>query len=186
MAVTGGGAICSPTTFPDMKNVLNLQEVIGVPDERMGEEICAFVRLHDKSGKIDRDTIKQYCKVLNYWLDPPHLRPTDLHGVPDKLLIFSISNTSSKDMREFFNWFDDVVESEAAEEEAELTTSSEEAEQLSSSEWMEGRERISKRSPLFKAEVSQVISLLVAELRRNKISSASLSSFRVDDRGLTA
>ncbi|GBP04636.1 hypothetical protein EVAR_101568_1 [Eumeta japonica] len=77
-----------------------------------------------------------------------------------------------------------MVESEAAEEEAELTTSSEEAEQLSSSEWMEGRERISK-PPLFKAEVSQVISL-VAELRRNKISSASLSSFRVDDRGLTS
>lgn len=28
----------------------------------MGEEICAFIRLHDHNATIDRETVKQYCK----------------------------------------------------------------------------------------------------------------------------
>lgn len=33
-----------------------------MPDERMGEEICAFIRMHDKSVPMNRDIVKEYCK----------------------------------------------------------------------------------------------------------------------------
>lgn len=36
--------------------------VIGVPDERMGEECCAFVRLQDGITTITRDEMKEYAK----------------------------------------------------------------------------------------------------------------------------
>lgn len=35
--------------------------VIGVPDERMGEELCAFIRVHEGSS-LSADTLKTYCK----------------------------------------------------------------------------------------------------------------------------
>lgn len=37
-------------------------KVIGVPDERMGEEVCAFVRLRENAGQITRDVLKEFCK----------------------------------------------------------------------------------------------------------------------------
>uniref|UniRef100_W8B701 Medium-chain acyl-CoA ligase ACSF2, mitochondrial n=1 Tax=Ceratitis capitata TaxID=7213 RepID=W8B701_CERCA len=36
--------------------------VVGVPCERLGEELCAFVRLQDGVTKISRDEIKEFCK----------------------------------------------------------------------------------------------------------------------------
>ncbi|XP_023301666.2 medium-chain acyl-CoA ligase ACSF2, mitochondrial [Lucilia cuprina] len=64
MIIRGGENI-----FPkEIEDFLNAHDdilethVIGVPDERMGEEICAFIRMHDSTSKIDRETVKQYCK----------------------------------------------------------------------------------------------------------------------------
>lgn len=37
-------------------------QVIGVPCERMGEEVCAFVRLRDSLPNISRDDIKEFCQ----------------------------------------------------------------------------------------------------------------------------
>lgn len=34
--------------------------MIGVPDERLGEELCAFVRLQDNTKAITRDTLKEF------------------------------------------------------------------------------------------------------------------------------
>lgn len=39
-----------------------INQVIGVPDERMGEECCAFVRLQDGITTITRDEMKEYAK----------------------------------------------------------------------------------------------------------------------------
>lgn len=36
--------------------------MIGVPDERMGEEVCAFLRLCDSTKEITRETLKEFCK----------------------------------------------------------------------------------------------------------------------------
>uniref|UniRef100_A0A182TA62 Medium-chain acyl-CoA ligase ACSF2, mitochondrial n=1 Tax=Anopheles maculatus TaxID=74869 RepID=A0A182TA62_9DIPT len=48
---------------------------IGVPDERTGEELCAFVRLKDSSDTIDRDEIKRYCEgKLAYYKVPKYVR----------------------------------------------------------------------------------------------------------------
>lgn len=35
--------------------------VIGVPDERLGEELCAFVRIHEGSV-LNEETLKDHCK----------------------------------------------------------------------------------------------------------------------------
>jgi acyl-CoA synthetase (AMP-forming)/AMP-acid ligase II len=36
-------------------------QVIGVPDSRLGEEVCACIRLMD-GAKLTADQVKQYCK----------------------------------------------------------------------------------------------------------------------------
>nr|XP_036225303.1 medium-chain acyl-CoA ligase ACSF2, mitochondrial-like [Bactrocera oleae] len=45
-------------THPDICET----HVIGVPCERMGEELCAFVRLHDGHQQISRQAIKEFCQ----------------------------------------------------------------------------------------------------------------------------
>ncbi|XP_050079094.1 medium-chain acyl-CoA ligase ACSF2, mitochondrial [Anopheles maculipalpis] len=48
---------------------------IGVPDERTGEELCAFIRLKDASDTIDREEIKRFCEgKLAYYKVPKHVR----------------------------------------------------------------------------------------------------------------
>lgn len=39
----------------------SLIQVIGVPDERKGEEICAWVKVLDKT-KVTEDDIRNFCK----------------------------------------------------------------------------------------------------------------------------
>ncbi|CAG2165288.1 unnamed protein product [Oppiella nova] len=37
--------------------------VCGVPDDRMGEEVCAWIKLNDNPGdKLNDQEVKQYCK----------------------------------------------------------------------------------------------------------------------------
>nr|XP_029709379.1 acyl-CoA synthetase family member 2, mitochondrial-like [Aedes albopictus] len=45
-------------THPDVREV----HCVGVPDDRMGEEMCAFVRLHSDRTKLDRAQVKEFCK----------------------------------------------------------------------------------------------------------------------------
>ncbi|XP_053677087.1 medium-chain acyl-CoA ligase ACSF2, mitochondrial [Anopheles nili] len=48
---------------------------IGVPDERTGEELCAYVRLKDPSETINREEIKRYCEgKLAYYKVPKFVR----------------------------------------------------------------------------------------------------------------
>lgn len=35
---------------------------IGIPDERMGEEVGAFIRLKESSKNLTRDEVKEFCK----------------------------------------------------------------------------------------------------------------------------
>ncbi|XP_058056949.1 medium-chain acyl-CoA ligase ACSF2, mitochondrial [Anopheles bellator] len=48
---------------------------VGVPDERLGEELCAYVRLKDPSERIDREEVRQYCEgKLAYYKVPRYVR----------------------------------------------------------------------------------------------------------------
>lgn len=38
-------------------------QIVGVPDERYGEVVCAWVRLHESAeGKLTEEQIKEWCK----------------------------------------------------------------------------------------------------------------------------
>ncbi|XP_067623666.1 medium-chain acyl-CoA ligase ACSF2, mitochondrial-like [Eurosta solidaginis] len=52
--------------------------VIGVPDERMGEQLCAFVRLQDGIDSITRDEVKEFAKgKIAHFKVPLHIIPLD-------------------------------------------------------------------------------------------------------------
>ena len=39
-------------------------QVVGVPDERLGEEVCACVRLKEVVREFDKQELIEFCKVL--------------------------------------------------------------------------------------------------------------------------
>ena len=60
-----GGENLFPREIEDFLNTHpNVLEthVIGIPDERMGEEVGAFIRLKDDSKTLSREDIKNFCK----------------------------------------------------------------------------------------------------------------------------
>ncbi len=42
---------------PDVEDV----QVVGVPDERYGEELCAWVRMRNGAGPLDSDAVREFC-----------------------------------------------------------------------------------------------------------------------------
>ncbi|XP_055837759.1 medium-chain acyl-CoA ligase ACSF2, mitochondrial isoform X2 [Episyrphus balteatus] len=55
-------------------NILEIH-VIGVDDKRLGEEVCAYVRLHDDTKTITREDLKTFCKgKLSYFKIPKYIR----------------------------------------------------------------------------------------------------------------
>ena len=51
-------------THPDIEDV----QVVGVPDERYGEELCAWVKLRDGAGALDADAVREFAtgKLAHY------------------------------------------------------------------------------------------------------------------------
>jgi len=51
-------------THPDVEDV----QVVGVPDERYGEELCAWVRMRDGAGPLDADGVRAFAtgKLAHY------------------------------------------------------------------------------------------------------------------------
>jgi fatty-acyl-CoA synthase len=37
-------------------------KVIGVPDERQGEEVCAWIKLRNKDSKVTVEEMRKFCK----------------------------------------------------------------------------------------------------------------------------
>lgn len=37
-------------------------QVVGVPDQRKGEEICAWVQLANPNAKVTEEELRQFCK----------------------------------------------------------------------------------------------------------------------------
>lgn len=76
--VIRGGENIYPKEVEDYLNTYpKILEVhcIGVPDERTGEELCAYVRLKDPEETIDREEIKRYCEgKLAYYKVPKYVR----------------------------------------------------------------------------------------------------------------
>ena len=44
-------------THPDIADV----QVIGVPDQRYGEELCAWIRMRDGATELDADAVREFC-----------------------------------------------------------------------------------------------------------------------------
>jgi fatty-acyl-CoA synthase len=60
-------------THPDIVDA----QVIGVPDERFGEELCAWVRLKD-GASLDADALRAFCQgKLAHYKIPRYVRVTD-------------------------------------------------------------------------------------------------------------
>ncbi|XP_055692886.1 medium-chain acyl-CoA ligase ACSF2, mitochondrial-like [Lutzomyia longipalpis] len=52
--------------------------VVGVPDERLGEELCAFVRLRDGVQTLSLEEVKEFCHgKISYFKIPRYLRIVD-------------------------------------------------------------------------------------------------------------
>ncbi len=50
-------------------------QVVGVPDDRYGEEVCAFVILRDPAGTLSVDELTEFCRGrLAHFKTPRHLR----------------------------------------------------------------------------------------------------------------
>ncbi|XP_058447932.1 medium-chain acyl-CoA ligase ACSF2, mitochondrial isoform X2 [Malaya genurostris] len=79
--VIRGGENIYPKELEDFLNTHpNVLEThcIGVPDERMGEEICAYVRLRDATKTLDHGKVKDYCKgKIAHYKVPRYLRILD-------------------------------------------------------------------------------------------------------------
>ncbi|EDS37631.1 2-succinylbenzoate-CoA ligase [Culex quinquefasciatus] len=73
-----GGENIYPREIEDVLNThpaILESHCIGVPNERLGEEVCAYIRLKDSDGMIDMEEIRSFCKFkLAYFKIPKHLR----------------------------------------------------------------------------------------------------------------
>ena len=63
---------------PDVEDV----QVIGVPDEKYGEELCAWIKLKAGAEPLDADAVRAFCDRPARALQDPALRD-DRRGVPD-------------------------------------------------------------------------------------------------------
>ncbi|MEJ7648964.1 MAG: AMP-binding protein [Nakamurella sp.] len=61
-------------THPDIKDA----QVIGVPDQKFGEELCAWIQLRDGADEITADSLRQFCagKLAHYKI-PRYVRIVD-------------------------------------------------------------------------------------------------------------
>lgn len=61
-------------THPDVEDV----QVVGVPDEKYGEEICAWIKMRPGPPPLDADLVREYCiSELAHYKIPRYVRVVD-------------------------------------------------------------------------------------------------------------
>lgn len=79
--VIRGGENIYPKELEDFLNThpkILETHCVGVPDERMGEELCAYVRLQDPTMSLDHAEMKEFCKgKIAHFKIPRYLRVVD-------------------------------------------------------------------------------------------------------------
>jgi fatty-acyl-CoA synthase len=61
-------------SHPDIADV----QVIGVPDERYGEELCAWIRVRDGAEPLDAAAVRAYCEgKLAHYKVPRYVQVVD-------------------------------------------------------------------------------------------------------------
>ncbi|XP_013413811.1 acyl-CoA synthetase family member 2, mitochondrial isoform X1 [Lingula anatina] len=83
-------------TYPKIEDV----QVIGVPDERLGEELCAWVRLH-KGETATQEEIKEFCKgKISHFKIPKYIMFVDSFPltVTGKVQKFKMREQSTKEL----------------------------------------------------------------------------------------
>ena len=59
------------TMDPNVENV----QVFGVPDEKYGEEICAWIKLKDPTKPISKEQVKEFChKRIAHYKVPKYVK----------------------------------------------------------------------------------------------------------------
>lgn len=68
-------------------------QVFGVPDARLGEEVCAWVRVRDTHAHVTGDALRQHCREhIAHYKVPKYMRlvaefPMTVSGKPQKFLM---------------------------------------------------------------------------------------------------
>jgi fatty-acyl-CoA synthase len=84
-------------THPDIVDA----QVIGVPDAKYGEELCAWVRLREGAAELTAEALREYCtgKLAHYKV-PRYVRVTDEFPmtVTGKVQKFKMRETSIEEL----------------------------------------------------------------------------------------
>lgn len=102
-----GGENIYPREIEDLLNThpeIIESYCIGVPDERLGEEVCAYVRVKDSASNTELivDEVKQFCKgKIAHFKIPKHLRvvdqfPKTASGKIQKFKLLAMYNKENK------------------------------------------------------------------------------------------
>ncbi|WP_425555559.1 AMP-binding protein [Kitasatospora kazusensis] len=78
-------------------------QVVGVPDDRYGEEVCAFVVLRDPAGTLTLDDLTEYCRGrLAHYKTPRHLRVVTAFPmtVSGKVRKTELRESAARDLRQ--------------------------------------------------------------------------------------
>ena len=100
-----GGENIYPKEIEDYLNMhpcIVETHVIGVPDERLGEEVCAYIRVNENGKTLTRAQIVEFCKgKLAHFKHPKYVRivesfPKTTSGKVQKFILLNYFVSGTK------------------------------------------------------------------------------------------